>query len=750
MERILLGLICGMTSALWWPLEVFDYAVWGLLGGLVICTRFQWVAGVCLGIGWAALFFHWQLGWLDRVLPNSQGVVTVSGQVVSVVIRPDHQKINLDVTTGLSVPWGVTPRIQLTQTLPKNALSSQLFQRGDQITVTATLKLAHGLANPVGFAAERWFLGQGIAATGKITELHKKVSSGPGWRDAWLMKAREQMRHFQETELLMALVFGEQQDVDKNDWQLLRNTGLIHLIAISGMHIGVIAWLGIAVSRLCLRRRVENLHWHLLIGFLLAVLYCALADFSPPTIRALWMLGLWFGIRAWQRRWSSLRVWICALACMLVLQPWSIFSAGLWLSFIAVGGLGIAGFFWRKPSLWQIQWLMTILLIPFQLFMFDGLSLTSLIINMIAGPWFTFSIVPIALVAGLMVPVLPWLSHWGFWWCDWQLHLLMRALAWLEAWQTGWFSLSETQSCVVLWGLAGVIFVGLFRWAILRMSCWWLALTGLCLVLVQPKPSWRVDMLDIGQGLSVLVTQGDRALLFDTGDAFPGGANMADAVIFPMLIYRGIHALDYLVISHKDKDHAANWAKIHTRYPNAQILSSGNLTPDTLKCQRGQHFQWGQLMLTVLSPTGITTGDHNEDSCVLRISDGFTHVLLTGDVEGRAEQALTVLPAADIRSQIMSSPHHGSHTSSSEAFIRQVSPEFVVHSAGFKNRWQHPHADIVARYQAMGVTQYNTARVGLVTFAMNDRKNIEILPFRRHQPWYWQLDTWLVGHQQLE
>lgn len=750
MERILFGLICGMTSTLWWPLELFDYAAWCLLGGIVICTRFQWIAGLCLGIGWAALFFHWQLAWMQHDLPNGQGEKTITGQVVSLINKPDHQKIILDVTDGLSVPWGVSPRIQLSQTIPKNRQTYHALRRGDRITARASLKLARGLGNPVGFAAERWFLGQGISVTGKIIDLQTVQSFGTGWREAWLMKARGQMQGFQETELLMALVFGEQQDVDKQDWQLLRNTGLIHLIAISGMHIGVIAWLGIAVSRLCLRRRVENLHWHLLVGFLLAVLYCALADFSPPTVRSLWMLGLWFGIRAWQRRWSSVRVWICALGCMLVLQPWSIFSAGLWLSFIAVGGLGIAGFIWRKPSLWQIQWFMTLLLIPFQLFMFDGLSMTSLLVNLIAGPWFTFSIVPVALVAGLLVPVLPWISHWGFWWCDWQLHVLMQALARLESWQSGWFSLSEVNATVVLWGLVAITLIGVFRWSVIRMPLAWLAVTGLSFVLLQPLPSWRVDMLDIGQGLSVLVTQGNRALLFDTGDAFPGGANMADAVIFPMLAYRGVHALDYLVISHKDKDHAANWARIHDRYPEALILSSGDLTTKTIKCQRGQQWHWGILILSVLSPVGSTTGDHNEDSCVLRISDGTTHVLLTGDVEGRAEQELSVSPSFDIHSQIMSSPHHGSHTSSSEAFIRQVAPDYVVHSTGFKNRWQHPHADVVARYQALGITQFNTARVGVVTFTMDHRKKIEILPFRRHQPWYWQLDTWLVDHQQLE
>jgi competence protein ComEC len=180
------------------------------------------------------------------------------------------------------------------------------------------------------------------------------------------------------------------------------------LLLFAGMHIGLIAWIGMALSRLLLQRVAERLpaiHW--LVGMGFALLYSALADFSAPTIRALTMLAIWVVLRLWQREWSGIRIWLFSLAIMLIIDPWSIFSAGCWLSFIAVGILGLAGFLWNKPSMWQIQCLMTLLLLPFQLLLFDGLSLSSVLINIPAGPWFTFSIVPIALVSGLLVLILP-------------------------------------------------------------------------------------------------------------------------------------------------------------------------------------------------------------------------------------------------------------------------------------------------------------------------------------------------------
>jgi competence protein ComEC len=744
MEQLLLGMALGICSALVWPdLPADVWGGWLALTGFMALMRYRFPGAVLLGLGWAILFFNHQLLWLKEQHLPIQTQHELQATVLHAYQKADRQQLLVAVQSINQQKYWFEPKMRLT------LKSAHPLKRGDQLHIQADLKIPHGLGNPAGFNSERWLLGQGVTATGSILQAEFTYQADHSWRDRWLDKSRQLMQGLRQPALLMALIYGEQQDVDKNDWQTLRDTGLIHLIAISGMHIGLIAWIGMALSRLCLQRwasRFPALHW--LIGMAFAFLYSALADFSAPTVRSLIMLSIWMLLRLWQREWSAIRIWLLSLAIMLVIDPWSIFSSGCWLSFVAVGILGIAGFLWRKPSLWQVQGLMTLLLLPFQLLLFDGLSLSSVLVNIPAGPWFTFSIVPMALVSGLLVPIFPPLARFGFWLSDLQIDWLMSSLAWIQHWGSGWVTLSCFQQQILLWGLA-VWLIWYFSPVMIRREKGLLLLVagGLLLASCQSEPEWRVDMLDVGQGLSVLVSQGDQALLFDTGDAYPGGYNMADAAVFPMLEYRGIRHLNYLVVSHKDKDHAANWQRIYQKYPQTHIVSSAPLTVDTQICQRWQQWDWGPLQLTVLSPQHSSGGEINEDSCVLRISDGNNSVLLTGDVQRQAEAELTQLPADLLRSQILSSPHHGSKSSSSPEFIATVSPNYVVHSAGYQNRWHHPHQEILARYQQS--QQWITARDGLVSFEIS-KNSINVRPFRRSQPWYRNMDAWLVDDHPLK
>lgn len=747
MERLLLAATLGICSGLLWPELLSSEWAWSLtlFGSILLChVRARVVGATLLGLGWALLFFNYQLIWLKEQHIETPVLHELDVTVLQAFQKPDRQQLLVAAQRINHKAYAFDPHIRLTFATTKHH-----FKRGDQLRVLAKLKIPHGLGNPAGFNTERWLLGQGITATGSITRAEYLYQADHSWRDRWLAESRQLMQGFRQPELLMALIYGEQQDVDKADWQTLRDTGLIHLFAISGMHIGLIAWIGMALSRLLLQRIAERflaIHW--LVGMGFALLYSALADFSAPTVRSLIMLAIWVVLRFWQREWSGLRIWLLSLAIMLIIDPWSLFSAGCWLSFIAVGILGIASFLWRKPSMWQIQWLMTLLLLPFQLLLFDGLSWSSVLINIPAGPWFTFSIVPVALVAGLFVPIFPSLAHLGFWLCDLQLDWLMSILAWVQHFGSGWMAISLHQQQLLIWVLA-VWFCWFFSPFVIKREVGLIVLasTGLLFSGCQSESEWQVDMLDVGQGLSVLVSQGDRALLFDTGDRYPGGYNMADAAIFPMLEYRGIKHMDYFVISHRDKDHAANWEAISQKFPQARIISSSQLTANTQICQRWQQWDWGKLQITVLSPSQSSGGDINEDSCVLRISDGTHSVLLTGDIQREAEAALVQLPADLLHSQILSSPHHGSKSSSSLDFIAAISPDYVVHSAGYQNRWHHPHAEIVARYRQS--QQWVTASDGLVSFEIS-QNSMDIKPFRHSQPWYRKMDAWLADDHQLK
>ena len=743
MDRVLFGLVIGVVATLFLPLLLpwwLNVALFLL--GCFIFAKHRFISGLLFALVWANVFFSYQLSWLEKL--NPEDTQMIQGTIIAVNVTSNYQTLEMCLEQIDSYSLLICPHIRLTAN--KN---HELFHKNDEITGLVRLKVAHGLANPVGFHSETWLLSHGITATGAIKKVLSHHLNYQHWRESWLQQSKNLMSGLDQSELLMALIYGEQQDVAEQDWALLRESGLIHLIAISGAHIGIVAWMAMCLSRIIFFRchdRFRAIHY--LAGICIALFYCALADFSVPTVRALTMFTLWSVLKIFCRQWSQVRSLLFITALILVISPWAAFSIGFWFSIFAVAILGLSGFLCKKTSIIHIQWLMTILLLPLQLVWFGGFSMTSLGVNLLAGPWFTFLIVPQALCAGLFVPLLPSLSQILFHWCNWQLDWVMKLLAWVHQFGSGWWVLSEKIQYGLCWGLL-LYLIWRYGKAFPKQRMVWIGISALGLVgvMVQSEPKWRVDFLDIGQGLSVLISQHDKALIFDTGDSY-GRYNMADAVIEPMLAYRGIQKVDYLVISHKDKDHAANWLQLHQAHPEAQIISSGLLTDQTEICQTGQYFRWASLDIFVLSPQQSKGGDQNEDSCVLKISDGIHSVLLTGDIQKRAERDFSQLPEDQTHADIMSTPHHGSHSSSTIEFINAVSPTWVVHSAGYQNRWHHPHQDIVERYQRFNVNQLITATDGLVTADINEE--IELSAYRHHQPWYQHLNTWLQRHDPLE
>lgn len=742
MDRILFFTALGAVSSLVWPW--LPDPRWGLpVGGLacllLVSGHKAWAASL-LGCLWCLCFFHYQLSWWQRLDPDRPDHI-IEGRVLESRATPDGVRFVLECERLDNSSIAPRPRLRLTGYRQPLELAP-----GDHIRLTARLKPLHGLANPAGFNTERHLLGRGITATGSVREVLAISPAGPGLRARWLSAARARLLDLPQAGLLLALVFGEQQAVSPAVWQQLRETGLIHLMSISGLHIGLAAALGLGLARLLLCRCPG---WRPVYGLLpagvLALLYAWLAGFSLPTQRALLMLGIWMALRLSGRLWPAARIWLLALVGLLLFDTWGLFSSSLWLSFMAVALIYLSLLLWRRPSLWRLQLLMLLGLLPLQLALFDGLSLVSLPVNLVAIPLFCLLIIPLALGSGLLAPVLPAVAGAGFWLADRLLGWVMGSLDWGMARVQSWYWLSERQQQGVL-----LCWLALLLWR-LPQGRSLAALCGLLLALLlgQPQSPWQVAVIDVGQGLSVLVQQGRRALLYDTGDAYPGGYNLADAVILPLLRYRGIEVLDFLVVSHKDRDHAANWQRLSTALPIGHLLSSAPLSPSTEICRRGQAWQWGELSLRVLWPVQPRSGERNEDSCVLQISDGHHRLLLTGDLQGSAEASLVRQPGPALASDLLVSPHHGSRTSSSPALIRAVAPKVVVHSAGYANRWHFPHQAVLARYQASGAVQWNTGRDGLVQVAMWPA-GPKTEGYRLQQPWYRRLDAWLPGRLPVE
>ncbi|MGL5812577.1 MAG: DNA internalization-related competence protein ComEC/Rec2 [Aeromonas sp.] len=735
MDLRLLSFALGASSSLLWPW--LPSVAWGAL----LLVLALWLAHgrhwpwlfLLLGMLWMQASLQYRLAWLDRLEEQTTHMITARVQST----EPQGEKfvrllLRLETLDDARIRPSPLIRINAYQALPD-------LPAGSQITLVSTLKPAHGLANEAGLDGRRLLLGKGITATGNLRRVVAMDAVAPGWRARWLADASLAWEGLAQAPLLAALTFGEQGGITDAQWDLFRGSGLTHIIAISGQHIALVAVLGWWLGRLF------GLRSAILISLLFAATYSSLAGFAVATERALIMVAVWSLLR-WRRRdWPSHRIWLWAWVVLTLWDPFALYSAGFWLSFLAVALLLLASHLAASPGLVRLQLLLLLGLLPLQLLLFEGMAPLALLFNLLALPLFCIGIIPLALIGVLVAPISTTLAHGLFWlsacgleWVLWGLNLLASHL---QLWWPvpGWL-MPASLLFILLWAgwrLPGGRYLALPVGAALLLAAW-------------PTPSpWQLRVLDVGQGLAVLITRGERGILYDTGDRYPGGYNMADAAILPILNRLGIRVLDALIISHKDKDHAGNRLALLQALPVRSEISSFPFSRDTRLCRRGQRWQWQGLDFTVLWPERPGAG-RNNDGCVLQISDGRSRILLAADIEKAAERRLVALEEEDeegrgLASTLLVSPHHGSRTSSTPAFVAAVSPTLVVHSAGFMNQWQFPRPEVVARYE--DARQWVTGLDGAILVEA-EGTGLRIRAEREGGPWYrrngdwWQPKLW--------
>ncbi|MNF71863.1 ComEC family competence protein [compost metagenome] len=480
--------------------------------------------------------------------------------------------------------------------------------------------------------------------------------------------------------------------------------------------------------------RLLGLRGAIIVSLLFAATYSALAGFAVATERALIMVGVWSLLRWLKRDWPPHRIWLWAFVVIALWDPLALYSAGFWLSFLAVALLLLASLLDDRPGLVRLQSLLLLGLLPLQLLLFEGMAPLALLLNLLALPLFCVGIIPLALIGVLLAPLSTTLAHGLFWLANLGLEGVLWGLGLLADHLQLW------------WPVPG----GLMPASVLLLLLWggwqWpggralLLPVGAALLLAAwPAPTpWQLRVLDVGQGLSVLITRGERGILYDTGDRYPGGYNMADAVILPQLDRLGVRVLDALIISHKDRDHAGNRRAILQALPVRRELSSFRFDRSTELCRRGQQWRWQGLAFRVLWPERPGAG-HNNDGCVLQISDGQHSILLAADIEKEAERRLLALKGEGLASTLLVSPHHGSRTSSTPGFVAAVQPDLVVHSAGYLNQWQFPRPEVVARYAR--ARQWVTGQDGAILIEAGDA-GLEIRAEREQGPWYRRGGAW--------
>lgn len=728
MDLRLLCFALGASSSLLWPW--LPSVQWGglllALASLCACCRRWRLLFLILGMLWMQASLSHRLAWLEGLTAQAPHMITA--RVQGTEPRDDKfVRLLLRVESLDDTPLTPQPlvRINAYQALPPLSV-------GSRITLVSSLKPAHGLANEAGLDGRRLLLGKGITATGNLRRIVETEATAPGWRERWLAQANTGWQGLPHAALLSALTFGEQSGITDQQWELFRGSGLTHIIAISGQHIALVAVLGWWLGRLF------GLRGAILFSLLFAATYSALAGFAVATERALIMVAVWSLLR-WRRRdWPAHRIWLWAFVVLCLWDPLALYSAGFWLSFMAVALLLLAGHLQARPGLVRLQILLLLGLLPLQLLLFEGMAPLALLCNLVALPLFCLGIIPLALVGVLLAPLstplahgLFWLSDLGLEWVLWALSLLADHLRlWWPV--PGWL-LPASVLLILLW--AG--------WQLPVARSLLFPVVAALLLAAWPAPTpWQLRVLDVGQGLSVLISRGERGILYDTGDRYPGGYNMADAAILPTLDRLGVRVLDLLIISHKDKDHAGNRRAILQTLPVRRELSSFKFEQGTELCRRGQRWRWQGLEFAVLWPER-PGGGHNNDGCVVQVSDGSHRILLAADIEKEAERRLVALEGeglpSTLASDLLVSPHHGSRTSSTPAFVAAVRPGYVVHSAGFMNQWQFPRPEVVARYAA--ARQWVTGQDGAVLVEVDDT-GLHIRAEREQGPWYRRGGHW--------
>ncbi|QLG87254.1 DNA internalization-related competence protein ComEC/Rec2 [Chitinibacter bivalviorum] len=624
------------------------------------------------------------------------------------------------------------------------------FQAGQRWQISAKLKPVHSQINPSGFDLESWFLQQNIAATATV-KTYQAIeglswdSQILRWRSQISTRIAQQLGHHPYIGVIKALTIGDQNQIPKDQWLRFSQTGVTHLISISGLHITMLAGLIGGVAVFLWRRmpifasRLASQRVGIIAGVLAAISYSITSGMSIPTQRTVTMLII-AAICLWRNQRSPVSaVWLLALSIVVLIDPFSVLSIGFWLSFLIVGILlwACAGRI-AEAQQWRVwlnsQWAATLGSLPLLLVIFGQFPLISPLANAFAIPLVSLIVTPLALLgliepSGLVLNFSAQIMAWcdiGLAWCvslpfaSWQhspppLYLLPAAML-------GVMVLLLPKGFAARY-LGGVLLLPLVLYAPPMV----------------PNGEFRLIALDVGQGLSVLIQTASHAVLFDTGQ-LPN----TDSTLLPSLRSLNAMKLDALILSHNDNDHIGAAPTLLARWPIGQLIHSLPAEHALLqaqyqqhrpvKCSAGQHWQWDQVQFDIIWPSAnYAVATDNAQGCVLRISNGKYSALITADI-GKAEEA-ALIAAGLARSDILLVPHHGSKTSSSQPFISATQAQYAVFSAGFMNRFGHPKPEIIARYQSANATILRTDELGALRFQVGQQ--IQMQAERHIHPHYW-------------
>ncbi len=721
---------------------------------------------VALGFAWAA--WRADLRLADRLPDHWQGVdISVIG-VVSDLPQSDArgERFVLDVERVVTPNAPDLQRVQIARYWPRNAQDrTPTVHAGERWQFTVRLKIPYGTHNPHGFDLEAWMLERGIAASGYVREQPppQRLAVRAATPAAWIAATRAAIRERINATLgdapyagvIVALVIGDQRGIPHEQLRAFTRTGIQHLISISGLHITMIAALAGWLVAFGWRRwpraaeRLPSRQAGLLAAVLAASAYAVLAGFQVPAQRTLFMLAV-LALTFWGRRepqpFSAL-TW--ALFIVLLIDPWAVLSAGFWLSFGAMAVILWVTFgrvaLPDKLRGWvTVQAALTLALAPALLLLFQQVSLISPLANAIAIPVVSWLVTPLALL-GVVAPPL-WHA------AAWLMDGLGQSLVWASALPWAIAARPAPNGWATALAMVGTIWLLLPRGFPLRAlgGLLWLPLAFPPLASIAPR-HFEADVIDVGQGTAILIRTATHTLLYDTGPAF-ADSDAGERIIVPYLRATGVGELSGVIVSHDDNDHSGGLQAVLRDLPTGWLLHGLpatspllNNVPKPRHCQRGQHWQWDGVHFEILNPPATAYAEpnrrDNDYSCVLKVSSSGHSLLITGDGERRVElelmeQAL-FKPGLGIAATALIAGHHGSRTSSLAEFVDQVQPQISVFTLGYRNRFGHPHPQVVARYREQDARILRSDWGGLIKLTFSEA-GVTTMEYRPSHRRYWQ------------
>lgn len=771
------------------PLLLAGLAACGMLAGWLWCCRHRSrravlrsagialiaaVAGLCWGCAYG---YHIRSGLLP--LESEQQSLLLRGRIDGLVEQREgfvrhgqseqpvlHFQFAVEANAGNAA---LVQAAQFPRLLQLNWYDADKLPRaGERWQLRVKLKRPRGFANPGGFDYAAWLVANRIGATGYVERSgdNQILTAAPWYSlDAWRGRAQnylqQRLQSFSHRDLLLGLLIGDGGAIAAAAWDTFRATGTVHLFVVSGLQIAFTGGLALWLARLwwrspwCVSRR-RNYVLGVIPAVLIAASYAVLAGWGVPIQRALIMFAVLVWALLARRRLRAATSWIAALWLVLLFDPLAVRAIGFWFSFVAVAAILLiicghrdvvvspvlqSGLRW-----WRVQWALFATSVPLLLLLSGQLTLLALPANVIAIPLSTFIALPLAFVALLADFFAP---AWGavIWhWADTSLDWLWRYLLWLQ--QSGSWAVWHPRA-IDAWVCAFAACAALLL--LLPRNVPGRAFAPIFLVPLLAPPQLNiapgdcvVTVIDVGQGLSVLVETAQHRLLYDTGPQLGPERTVADLTVVPVLRQRGVDALDTVVLSHDDSDHAGGWPAVAREF-NVQRLLLGEALANpvplpTALCRADMHWRWDGVDFAVLYPVQDGGVDKqlagNNRSCVLQIDASGACILLPGDIERAAEYKLLDNSALQSAALLLA-PHHGSRSSSTPSFVERVRPEYVVFSSGYLNRFRHPHADVAARYRQSGATLFDTAFAGAVTFTFSQGHVAQIAEQRTQLRHYW-------------